>query len=281
MGLSASLSSQVEVTRSIEEQGHVAPSSPGASSSIVVKKKKENEFHVVLSPPHSLDKLPRPLPTVFRWKGDGRAVYITGSFNGWKNKLPMVGFEGDFSVMINLSFGVHQYKFIVDGKWRHAEDQPLTTDAQGNLNNFIEVKPFEQLLNEEDVETNGKLSPIGEYSQVLPNPMRYNTVQQENQPPPTIPPHLKKALLNTVISASDDAHLPLPPHVMLKHVYCLPRKLDTISIYGISERYKTKFVTTIFYRPFDAEITISQSPIHDLSLVDDLQDNWLEDDLND
>lgn len=30
------------------------------------------------------------LPTVFKWEGGGKEVYIQGSFDGWKSKIPMV-----------------------------------------------------------------------------------------------------------------------------------------------------------------------------------------------
>ncbi|CAL8072687.1 unnamed protein product [Calicophoron daubneyi] len=30
------------------------------------------------------------VPTVFKWEGGGKDVYISGTFNGWKSKIPMV-----------------------------------------------------------------------------------------------------------------------------------------------------------------------------------------------
>ena len=29
------------------------------------------------------------LPTVFKWEGGGKAVYVSGSFDNWKSKIPM------------------------------------------------------------------------------------------------------------------------------------------------------------------------------------------------
>lgn len=29
-------------------------------------------------------------PTVFRWTGDGKEVFISGSFNNWANKIPLI-----------------------------------------------------------------------------------------------------------------------------------------------------------------------------------------------
>lgn len=30
------------------------------------------------------------LPTVFKWEGGGKDVYITGTFNNWTTKIPLV-----------------------------------------------------------------------------------------------------------------------------------------------------------------------------------------------
>lgn len=55
---------------------------------------------------------------VFKWDGGGRQVYISGTFSGWKT-IPMVRSHGDFVTIIDLPEGDHQYKFCVDGEWRH------------------------------------------------------------------------------------------------------------------------------------------------------------------
>lgn len=61
---------------------------------------------------------PPALPTVFKWDGGGKQVYISGTFSEWKS-LPMVRSHGDFVTIIDLPEGDHQYKFCVDGEWRH------------------------------------------------------------------------------------------------------------------------------------------------------------------
>ena len=37
----------------------------------------------------------------------------------------------------------HQYKFIVDGEWRHDEAQPFMPDPLGNVNNWLFVRRHE------------------------------------------------------------------------------------------------------------------------------------------
>lgn len=73
------------------------------------------------------------LPTVFKWEGGGKQVYISGTFTGWKT-LPMVKSHGDFVTIIDLPEGEHQYKFFVDGEWRH--DPGLVSIT------FVKCKPI-------------------------------------------------------------------------------------------------------------------------------------------
>ncbi|KAM3187968.1 hypothetical protein ACTXT7_001203 [Hymenolepis weldensis] len=63
------------------------------------------------------------LPTVFKWEGGGKEVYISGTFNGWKSKIPMVKSKQNFYTIIDLPEGEHQYKFIVDGHWKLNKNQ--------------------------------------------------------------------------------------------------------------------------------------------------------------
>lgn len=42
--------------------------------------------------------------------------------------------------MIDLQPGSHQYKFIVDGQWRHDHTAPTVLDNLGNVNNCITVQ---------------------------------------------------------------------------------------------------------------------------------------------
>ncbi|VEL16506.1 unnamed protein product, partial [Protopolystoma xenopodis] len=66
---------------------------------------------------------PSALPTVFTWEGGGKEVYISGTFNGWKAKIPMVKSKHNFYTIIDLPEGEHQYKFIVDGQWKLDHNQ--------------------------------------------------------------------------------------------------------------------------------------------------------------
>lgn len=60
--------------------------------------------------------------------------------------------------------------------------------------------------------------------------------------PPPLPPHLRHIILNKPPQLQDTAALPVPQHVALNHLYCTAIK-DNMMVLGITQRYKTKFVT--------------------------------------
>ena len=66
--------------------------------------------------------------------------------------------------------------------------------------------------------------------------------------PPPLPPHLRHIILNKPPQLQDTAALPVPQHVALNHLYCTAIK-DSMMVLGITQRFKTKFVTTVYYSP--------------------------------
>lgn len=86
------------------------------------------------------------VPVPFRWHhGAGREVYVVGSFSNWQTKIRLTR-EPDsdsYGTVVQIVPGIHQYKFIVDGEWRCAQDQPRCLDSVGNENNCIEVEEAE------------------------------------------------------------------------------------------------------------------------------------------
>lgn len=69
---------------------------------------------------------------------------IVGDWSLWQRKEAMKRVSlanGDryFSILLALSEGPHQYKFIVDGVWRHDPAAPTVRNEFGELNNIIEV----------------------------------------------------------------------------------------------------------------------------------------------
>ena len=82
------------------------------------------------------------VPHVLRWPHGGKTAYICGSFTHWQ-KVPMhwqqVGAAGEWVKMLDLTPGTHQYKFIIDGQWRHDHTASTVLDNLGNVNNCIQI----------------------------------------------------------------------------------------------------------------------------------------------
>lgn len=86
------------------------------------------------------------VPMRFVWPHGGTVVFLNGSFTGWSNLLPMSAVEGCptvFQAICNLTPGYYQYKFCVDGEWRHDDYQPhVTTTEYGVVNTIVStLKP--------------------------------------------------------------------------------------------------------------------------------------------
>lgn len=80
------------------------------------------------------------IPMNFVWSYGGRSVYLSGSFTGWTNLYQMSPVEGCptvFQVICSLTPGYHQYKFFVDGEWRHDENQPFISCTYGIVNTVL------------------------------------------------------------------------------------------------------------------------------------------------
>ncbi|XP_072130050.1 5'-AMP-activated protein kinase subunit beta-2-like [Mobula birostris] len=192
-------------------------------------------------------------PTVIRWNGGGKEVFISGSFNNWQAKIPLIKSHNDFVAILDLPEGEHQYKFFVDGQWAHDPSEPVTTSQLGTINNVIQVKKsdfevFDALkLDSLECSDNSDLSssPPGPYHQE----MYVLRPEERFKAPPILPPHLLQVILNkdTHISC-DPALLPEPNHVMLNHLYALSIK-DGVMVLSATHRYKKKYVTTLLYKP--------------------------------
>ena len=178
----------------------------------------------------------------------------------------------DFTYIHNLKKGKHAFKFIVDDEWRFAPDQPTVADIEGRINNFIDVSDFKPYTGDRHFEDHldgaaaitvssvGVIGPGVEgeegkdgvmvdkedelFKQTMPD------LDEYTKEPPPLPPHLRHIILNKAPQLSDTAALPVPQHVALNHLYCTAIK-DNMMVLGVTQRYKTKFVTTVYYSPCD------------------------------
>ncbi|XP_026852123.1 5'-AMP-activated protein kinase subunit beta-1a [Electrophorus electricus] len=199
------------------------------------------------------EKGPLAQPTVFRWTGAGKEVYLSGSFNNWTTKIPLARSQNNFVAIVELPEGEHQYKFYVDGQWTHDPSEPVVTSQLGTVNNIIQVKKTDFEVFDALMVDSQKCSDMSDLSSSPPGPYQqdaYVPKQDEKfKCPPILPPHLLQVILNKDTGIScDPALLPEPNHVMLNHLYALSIK-DGVMVLSATHRYKKKYVTTLLYKP--------------------------------
>ncbi|KAJ7977964.1 sucrose nonfermenting 4-like protein [Quillaja saponaria] len=89
------------------------------------------------------------IPKRFFWPYGGRSVFLTGSFTRWSEHIAMSPMEGCptvFQVICSLTPGYHQYKFNVDGEWRHDEQQPFVSGNYGVVNTIFLTREPDTVL---------------------------------------------------------------------------------------------------------------------------------------
>ncbi|KAJ3012981.1 hypothetical protein HKX48_005980 [Thoreauomyces humboldtii] len=216
------------------------------------------------------------IPIMISWAQGGGAVYVTGTFNNWKQKVRMSRSNADFTTVIDMPPGTHRFKFIVDDEWKCSEDLPIASDADGNLVNYLEVTDeagerqgdgLDELAKFGDDQASPTVlssTPPEFYSNDIPPPPssmqqspqqqippQHQQQQSQQQPlqPPHLPPHLEKVLLNShTLSKDDRSVLPVPNHVTLNHMYACSIR-DGVMAVGCTTRYRMKYITTVLYKP--------------------------------
>eukprot|EP00088_Acartia_fossae_P043526 TRINITY_DN4587_c0_g1_i2.p1 TRINITY_DN4587_c0_g1~~TRINITY_DN4587_c0_g1_i2.p1 ORF type:complete len:298 (+),score=96.32 TRINITY_DN4587_c0_g1_i2:17-910(+) len=192
------------------------------------------------------------LPTIIKYPGTGKEVFVCGTFSQWK-KIPMVKSQKDFVALIDLPVGDHQYKFMVDGEWVHDNNQPTVNTEEGLKNNFIQIQQDDfdafSALDMDSKSTNLRHRRGGERSwgQEIPNVHSF----ENKAGPPILPPHLLQVILNKDTPLScEPTLLPEPNHVMINHLYALSIK-DGVMVISSTQRYRKKYVTTLLYKPIE------------------------------
>uniref|UniRef100_A0A7S1XDG6 AMP-activated protein kinase glycogen-binding domain-containing protein n=1 Tax=Compsopogon caeruleus TaxID=31354 RepID=A0A7S1XDG6_9RHOD len=94
--------------------------------------------------------------TVFVWKEEAKSVHVSGSFNGWKSLIPLVSLQKDrvkeWVILIELVPGDYLYRFMVDGEWRVAgEDPNLVQLADGMQAHWLPVGDDAVACDAEDI----------------------------------------------------------------------------------------------------------------------------------
>lgn len=211
---------------------------------------------------HGINAINQMLPTVFKWDGGGKDVYITGTFSDWK-PMKMAQSQGDFVTVVDIPEGVHKYKFVVDGVEKVDKNSALDNEEDNNVLNVkqSDFEVFEALAM--DLASNNNTanasntsnalsgSPPGSYTQEIPTNYSHDSSgnQVSTAGPPILPPHLLQVILNNPsVNFGEPTLLPQPNHVMLNHLYALSIK-DGVMVLSAIHRYRKKYVTTLLYKP--------------------------------
>ncbi|CAD6187278.1 unnamed protein product [Caenorhabditis auriculariae] len=213
-------------------------------------------------------------PVVFKWTNSAvcqpRSVFLCGSWDGWRSKIPLVKSTADFCTILDLEPGKHEYKFMVDNKWVVDDNQLKTADNLGGENNIITIdqddfEVFDALDKDLASSNAGELmrgKPTNQQSHDTPNEreLEKHRVFTQDLPdrkifhektaaPPILPPHLLQVILNKDTPVTCDPNvLPEPNHVMLNHLYALSIK-EGVMVLSATHRYRKKYVTTLLYKP--------------------------------
>eukprot|EP01084_Bolivina_argentea_P242036 406148_1 len=200
-------------------------------------------------------------PVVFHWQHGGRVVYVAYSGDNWSHKYRMHRSHNDFSLIMEIRPGVYHYKFIVDNQWRCARNQKHVRDGNGAYSNVLDVMShsYQRIVD-------GK-----EHTRKREKHYTQNTAQSDHyvQDPPICPIHLHHVVLNGdeddddlgsdkhddvgVKAKTNTMELPKPLRVSLNHLYVSDdgssREEEDVATLGMTERYKDKFFTTVYYTP--------------------------------
>lgn len=197
----------------------------------------------------------------FKWNFGGNDVFVIGSFNEWKERIRMERRGGEYVLEKELERGItYEYKFVIDNEWRFAPDQPTKRDQHGNINNWIDTThlPIIKKPSEEqkiaDMYTQELCSDL---TAVEPDPLpihlHYVIANHNNlhdyRSKETVPYNSAIQLTNAQLAGEDKLpsnELPLPSHVILNHMGL--RANDKVLGLTCTNRFKEKFVTTIYYK---------------------------------
>ncbi|KAF5760447.1 putative AMP-activated kinase, glycogen-binding protein [Helianthus annuus] len=181
------------------------------------------------------------IPTMITWSYDGKEVAVEGSWDNWKTRKPLQRSGKDFIILKILPSGVYQYRFIVDGQWRHSPDVQWTQDEAGNTYNILDLQEYVP----EDIES------ISGFEPPQSPDSSYNNLQLGSEDyakePPLVPPHLQMTLLNTPLPHTEPS--PRPQHVVINHLYMQKGKSsDSVVALGSTHRFLSKYVTVVLYK---------------------------------
>ncbi|XP_010922102.1 SNF1-related protein kinase regulatory subunit beta-1 isoform X1 [Elaeis guineensis] len=214
----------------------VAPLQRGAEIPPVFNYSRMNSFHGHLDAP-----LEKGIPTLITWIYGGNDVAVEGSWDNWSSRKVLQRSGKDHCILLVLPSGVYQYKFIVDGEWRHIPDLPCMTDDMGQTVNLLDVHDYVPENLESVSEFEAPPSPNSSYGLSFP------VDEDFAKEPPALPPQMHVTVLGP---QSNEDSSKKPQHVLLNHLFIEKGwASQSLVALGLTHRFQSKYVTVVLYKP--------------------------------
>ncbi|GAB0489157.1 hypothetical protein MMPV_000373 [Pyropia vietnamensis] len=121
-----------ESTKGPEKAPEVAPISPSVAAGLTPM------LHGEYADPGEDEIM---VKTEFVWAdGANHDVRLSGAWNGW---MPVQMYHeggGMWSVVTPVPAGTHEFKFVVDGEWRHSTRHPTVGEDESTMNNIRVIR---------------------------------------------------------------------------------------------------------------------------------------------
>jgi len=207
------------------------------------------------------------VPVDFVWRYGGKSVFLITSLDGFGKKHRMTESHGLFMKVMDLPVGRKVlYRYVVDGQLicDREKKHVRNPDDGGNANEIVAVD-----------ETRGGscqfTAPSGMYS--WSDSKFTSKIPNQNEflkNPPDAPPHLGEIPLNRIPQLiSDPLKKPRKAqhsHVHLGHIYIAERDVSEVVVLGITQRFRDKTYTTVYYKHEDSIGRIKRAKSHDAKL---------------
>lgn len=129
------------------------------------------------------------IPIKFEWKEGANDVKISGSFlENWKGQetLQKNPYNDTYEIILNLPKGIHQFKFIVNGKWKCSPYYKTVIDKSDHHNNEIDTSDYinSQIYENTSISTSTKytskrIKKHTEYNSKFPDKSDFNLESPE------------------------------------------------------------------------------------------------------
>ena len=179
---------------------------------------------------------------IFVWSEGGNDVKLTGSFCNWNIRFDMKKDPNNniFKCELPLDNAEYQFKFIVDNDWKYSSKYPTQKDAQGNINNFLDLTNY---FKKDNIDNNKPKEKPSNKEKEISDKTKANTISDKD----TVKIKKRKESIYNSEYPSDDSINPLP---LPNKRYFKSFKLDKYShqniignqkYYNYAERYSFSF----------------------------------------